>query len=180
LRAAAVEQNPESMEQMMRLLWTVLAVMAVANSIASSVRAETPEEWARLGARVHGGFGSFIPVGIRIGLDALQRLDAKPREVTVTYYDSDKAPCACVADGVAIATVASIGQRTLQIASEKAPAGAMAAIVVRNKRSGAMVKYTISDSWVPKLIDMNKALDERGRYDAVMKADGLFDVSVGN
>ena len=161
----------------MRLCVAVLALVAVGNAIATPLRAETPEEWVQLGARVHGGFGSFIPVGIRVGLDALQRLDAKPREVTVTYYDSDKAPCACVADGVAIATVASVGQRTLSIAPEKAPAGAMAVIVVRSKQSGAAVKYTLPDTWVPKLIDINKTLDPRGRYDAVMKADGLFDVS---
>src|SRR5260370_5609259 len=79
------------------------------------VRAETPQEWIELGARVHGGFGAFIPLGIRIGLDALKRLDAKPREVTVVYYDSERAPCACVADGIAIATIASVGQRTLEI-----------------------------------------------------------------
>jgi formylmethanofuran dehydrogenase subunit E len=160
----------------MQLCMAVVAMLAVGGATATSVCAETPEEWVQLGARVHGGFGSFIPVGIRIGLDALQRLDAKPREVTVTYYDSDKAPCACVADGVAIATVASVGQRTLSIAREKAPAGAMAVVVVRSKQSGAAVKYTIADSWVPKLIDINKTLDPRGRYDAVMKADGLFDV----
>jgi formylmethanofuran dehydrogenase subunit E len=165
------------MEQMMRLLLTVFALMAVGHGLATPVRAETPEEWVQLGARVHGGFGSFLPVGVRIGLDALRRLDAKPREVTVTYFDSDKAPCACVADGVAIATIASVGQRTLQIAPEKAPAGAMAVIIVRNKLSGAAVKYTVSDSWVPKLIEMNKSLDPRGRYDAVMTADGLFDAA---
>jgi formylmethanofuran dehydrogenase subunit E len=165
------------MEETMRLCLAVLALLAVGGATATSVHAETPEEWVQLGARVHGGFGSFIPVGIRIGLDALQRLYAKPREVTVTYYDSDKAPCACVADGVAIATVASAGQRTLSIAAEKASAGAMAVVVVRSKQSGASVKYTISDTWVPKLIDMNKTLDPRGRYDAVMSADGLFDVA---
>jgi formylmethanofuran dehydrogenase subunit E len=165
------------MEETMRLRLAVLALLAVGGATATSVRAETPEEWVQLGARVHGGFGSFIPVGIRIGLDALQRLNAKPREVTVTYYDSDNAPCACVADGVAIATIASVGQRTLRIAAEKALAGAMAVVVVRSKQSGASVKYTISDTWVPKLIDMNKTLDPRGRYDAVMSADGLFDVA---
>jgi formylmethanofuran dehydrogenase subunit E len=165
------------MEETMRLRLAVLALLAISGASATSVRAETPDEWVQLGARVHGGFGSFIPVGIRIGLDALQRLNAKPREVTVTYYDSDKAPCACVADGVAIATVASVGQRTLSIAPEKAPAGAMAVVVVRSRQSSAAVKYTISDTWVPKLIDMNKALDPRGRYDAVMSAAGLFDVS---
>jgi formylmethanofuran dehydrogenase subunit E len=118
----------------------LLALIAVVG--VTTVRAETPEEWIALGARVHGGFGSFIPVGVRIGLDALQRLNAKPREVTVVYYDSDKAPCACVADGIAIATVASVGQRTLQIASEKAPAGSMAVIIIRNKQTGQAVKYT--------------------------------------
>src|SRR2546427_11893959 len=99
--------------------------MAQLRGITTTLRAETPEDWITLGTRVHGGFGAFIPLGIRIGLDALQRLNAKPREVTVVYYDSDKAPCACVADGVAIATVASVGQRTLQIALEKPPVDAM-------------------------------------------------------
>jgi formylmethanofuran dehydrogenase subunit E len=117
------------MDQMMRTSLMIFAMLAVFNGVTTSVRAETPDEWITLGARVHGGFGAFIPVGIRIGLDALQRHNAKPREVTVVYYDSDNAPCACVADGVAIATVASVGQRTLQIAPEKAPAGAMAVIM---------------------------------------------------
>jgi hypothetical protein len=71
-----------------------------------SARAETPEEWIALGARVHGAFGAFIPLGIKIGLDAVKRLNAKPRELTVLYYDSDTPPCACFADGVAIATYA--------------------------------------------------------------------------
>ena len=47
---------------------------------------------------MHGGFGAFIPVGIRIGLDALECLKAGPREVSVLYFDSEKAPCACIAD----------------------------------------------------------------------------------
>ena len=111
--------------------------LLAASAIAMSARAETPEEWITLGARVHGGFGAYIPVGIRIGLDALQRLDARPREVTVVYYDSDKAPCACFADGIALATVATLGARTLRLAPEKAPDGAMAVVVVRNKRTGA-------------------------------------------
>ena len=41
---------------------------------------------------------------------------AKPRELTVLYDDNDAIPCACFADGVAIATHASVGQRTLTIA----------------------------------------------------------------
>jgi formylmethanofuran dehydrogenase subunit E len=143
---------------------------------AMNAAAETPDEWVTLGARVHGAFGSFIPLGIKIGLDAVQRLNAKPRELTVVYYDSDASPCACFADGIAIATYASVGQRTLTIAPEKAPAGTVAVIIIRPRQGGAGFKYTIPTSAMAKLGPMNKDLNERGRYDAVMATDGLFQV----
>jgi formylmethanofuran dehydrogenase subunit E len=148
--------------------------MALASSPS---RSETPEDWITLGERVHGAFGAFIPVGIRIGQDALDRLKAQPREVTVTYYDSDKLPCACIADGIMIATRASPGQRTLTIATEKAPIGAMAIVIIRHRKTGREVRYTVSDSWLPKLIEINKQFDPVGRYEQIMKADGLFEVS---
>jgi hypothetical protein len=65
-----------------------------------------------VGCRVHGGFGAFIPLGIKIGLDAVKRLDAKPRELAVLYYDGDASPCACFADGVAIATCIAHSQQS--------------------------------------------------------------------
>jgi formylmethanofuran dehydrogenase subunit E len=82
----------------------VIASAVLAVCLTSPSRAETPDEWIALGARVHGAFGAFIPLGIKIGLDAVERLKAKPRELTVVYYDSDKSPCACFADGIAIAS----------------------------------------------------------------------------
>ena len=165
---------------------TVLAVIvAMRNRIVAlllmllpvcSTHAETPEEWIALGTRIHGGFGSFIPLGIKIGLDAVQRLNAKPRELVVLYYDGDGAPCACFADGVAIATYASVGQRTLTIAPEKAPSGDAAVIIIRRRQGGPGFKYTIPMTALAKLGPMNRDLDLRGRYDAVMAADDLFQV----
>ena len=156
---------------MKRLLAVMLLVL-----LPLCAKAETPEAWIALGARVHGAFGAFIPLGIRIGLDAIKRLDAKPRELAVLYYDSDKSPCACFADGIAIATQASVGQRTLTIAPQKAPDGAAAVIVIRPRQGGAGFKYTIPLSALAELAPMNRDLDPRGRYDAVMAADGLFTV----
>jgi hypothetical protein len=79
-----------------------VAVLGVVGGslIMSAGHAETPEEWIKLGARVHGGFGAFIPAGIRIGLDALERLKAEPRGVTVTFYTGETSPCPCIAGGV--------------------------------------------------------------------------------
>lgn len=139
----------------------------------AQARSETREQWIKWGARVHGAFGAFIPVGIRIGLDARERLKADARGLTVTYYSGEKPPCPCVADGIMIATQASPGQGTLQMAPEKAPAGMMAAIVIRNRKSGEAVRYSISDGWLPTILGWNK-LDPAGRFDAAMTAEHLF------
>ena len=156
-----------------------VAMLAVGAALVTSAgRAETPEEWIKLGARVHGGFGAFIPAGIRIGLDALERLKAEPRGVTVTFYSGEKAPCPCIADGVMLATQASPGQGTLQVASDKAPAGLLAAVIVRDRKSGASARYTVADEWMARIAEWNKTLDPAGRYQAVMAAPGLFEVTV--
>ena len=151
-------------------------VLSAALAWGSLAHAETPEEWIALGARVHGAFGSFIPLGIKIGLDAVERLQAGPRGLTVLYYDSDVSPCACFADGVAIATRTSVGQRTLTMAAEKAPPNDVAVMVIRPRQGGPGYKYTIPASALAKLGPMNKNLDPRGRYDAVMASQDLYEV----
>ncbi len=154
----------------------LVAALLLAFVVNTDLRAETPDEWVKLGARVHGGFGSFIAVGIKIGMDAIQRLGAEPRTLAVIYYDNPEAPCACFADGIAIATLASVGQRSLTIAAESAPPAALAVVVIKPKGGGPGVKYTIPKSALPKLGSMNKDLQPRQRYDAVMAADDLFTV----
>lgn len=156
--------------------YLLTASILIGCTIAGPACAESPDEWIALGTRVHGGFGAFIPLGIRIGLDAAARLRAKPRELAVVYHDSAKSPCACFADGIAIATYASVGQRTLTIAPEPAPEGAIAVAVIRPRAGGAGLKYTIPVAALALLGAMNTDLTPRGRYDAAMSADGLFQV----
>jgi len=155
---------------------TIVAALLICFVAPSACLAETPDEWIALGSRVHGGFGAFIPLGIKIGLDAVERLNAQPRQLAITYYDSDKSPCACFADGIAIATYASVGQRTLTIESEKAPGGAIAVVIIRPRKGGPGFKYTVPAASLPRLGHMNSTLDPRGRWDAVMRANDLFDV----
>jgi hypothetical protein len=151
----------------------VAAVLLIAPCAA---KADTPGEWIALGTRVHGGFGAFIPLGIKIGLDAVEKLKAQPRELAVVYYDSDKSPCACFADGIAIATTASVGQRSLTIAPEKAPEDTLAVAIIRPRKGGPGFKYIVPISALGKLRSMNQSLDPKGRFDAVMAAGDLFSV----
>jgi len=118
------------------LLLYVLIAFAALSSLSGVARSETREQWVDLGARVHGAFGAFIPVGIRIGLDAKGKLNADPRGLTVTYLNGEKPPCPCIADGVMIATQASPGQGTFRIGPEKAPAGILAVVIVRDRKTG--------------------------------------------
>jgi formylmethanofuran dehydrogenase subunit E len=152
-----------------------IATLIMLSHAAAPARAETPEEWVQLGTRIHGFFGGFIPAGIRIGLDAEARLHAQRRELAILYYSGDKAPCACVVDGVMLATQASPGQGTVEIAPEKAPPGMLAVIVIRHRKTNAALRYAIADEALPTLLGWNK-LAPLERYDAAMQAPSLFTV----
>jgi len=158
-----------------RVLYAGILVLIAAALVTVPSKAETPEEWIQLGTRVHGFFGGFIPVGIRIGLDAKERLKAEPRGLSILYYQGEKAPCPCVVDGVMLATEASPGQGTVQVSTEKAPAGLLAVIVIRNRKTGETLRYTIADEWLSKMLGLNK-LPPLERYDEAMQAEGLFRV----
>ena len=159
----------------MPLLFRLLLLASLAT--ATSARAETPEQWVELLTRVHGGFGSFLPVGIRIGEDALQRLNAKPRELSVVFYQGEGVPCPCPADGVMLAAGASPGQGTLQVAAEKSPPGTFAVVLIRPRRGGDGLKYTVPISFMPKLGQINSTIqDPLARYNAVMALPELFTV----
>jgi formylmethanofuran dehydrogenase subunit E len=116
-------------------------------------------------------------MGIRIGLDAKDKLKADPRGLSVLYYTGAKSPCPCIADGIMIAIQASPGQGTVQIAPEKAPAGLLAVAIIRDRKTGHGLKYTVSDEWLPKVQEWIRMLDPPGRYQAAMKAEGLFQVT---
>jgi len=144
---------------------------------ASVARAETPEEWVKLLTRVHGGFGSFLPAGIRIGEDAMKRLNAGPRELSVVFHQGEGVPCPCPADGVMLAVGASPGQGTLQVAAEKSPPGTFAVVTIRPRTGGDGLKYTVPMSVMPTLGHVNSTIqDPLARYDAVMATTDLFTV----
>jgi formylmethanofuran dehydrogenase subunit E len=159
----------------MKTMRVVQALLSIAILLPCHAVAETREEWIALGARIHGAFGPFIPVGIRIGLDAREKLHAEPRGLTVTYHNGSKPPCPCIADGIMIATQASPGQGTLQISPEKAPDGMMAVVVISNRKTGEGLRYSIGDEWLPRILAWLKD-DPSARYDAAMAADGLYQV----
>jgi hypothetical protein len=107
----------------------------------------------------------------------MKRLDAKPRTLSVLFYQGEGTPCPCAADGVMLAVYASPGQGSLQIAPEKSAADTFAVVVIRPRDGGAGFKYTVPKSIMPKLDEINKTIqDPLGRYTAVMALPNMFTV----
>ncbi len=147
---------------------------------AQNLPSETPDQWVELGKRVHGGFGSYIAIGIRIGLDAMQQLNANPRDLDVTYYNGKIAPCPCVVDGIMIATVASPGQNSLRVAATFSPEGTFGVAEIRHRKTGKALRCVILATTKAQLDTWNQNTTGRQRYDAVMQApkSSLFSVAV--
>jgi formylmethanofuran dehydrogenase subunit E len=158
---------------MVHLVARTVAIVVLLS--ASMAQAETPAEWVQLGTRVHGFFGGFIPAGIRIGLDAKDRFHADPRGLSILYFQGEAAPCPCILDGIMLAVQASPGQGTVQIAPEKAPAGLLAVIIIRDRKTGAGLRYSIANEWLPKMLAWNKE-EPLKRYEEAMAAQDLFSV----
>ena len=157
-----------------------LIVLVALVALCAPVQAETPDQWIALGKRVHGGFGAFIPLGIRIGLDARARLAAGPRRLSVKYESGSAAPCPCVVDGIGIALLASPGQGTLRV-DPQTPSGVFGiATIVYPERHTTLV-YIIPASAGAAVDVLNRpGITDRQRYDAVMRmpAKRLFTVKL--
>lgn len=107
----------------------------------------------------------------------MERLKAKPRELAVTYWSGEGVPCPCSVEGVMLAVSASPGQGTVTVAAEKSPPGTFAVVVIRPRKGGEGLRYTVPISMLPRLGQINATIqDPLARYKAVMDISDLFTV----
>lgn len=146
-----------------------LAVLSALLWGLAPAQAQSDAEWTDWGARVHGGFGSLIAYGVVVGQDALQRLHAQRRELSVHYVDGPQTPCACVLDGVAIAVTASLGQRTLVLDEQRAEAGVLARIRFTRRDNGAALEYVLPQAMLARMVAINQEVPPARRLAVVRR-----------
>jgi hypothetical protein len=160
------------MTRTLRIAACLVLLLTVRTAAHDGPIAQTPPDerdlWISLGARIHGGFGSLIAVGIRIGDDARQRLQAAPRQLDVTFYSGKAAPCPCVSDGIMIATYASPGQRSLRVADAPADEGQFARVIIRHKETKKALEYIVPQAAAPKLLALNVGT-QLERWNGIMR-----------
>jgi hypothetical protein len=137
---------------------------------AADTRADPrADDWVALGTRIHGGFGSSVALGIRIGLDALADLGVARGDVDVTLVDGPETRCPCIADGLLLATGATPGRATLHIDVAKAPPGVVGIVTVRHAKTKRSIRYTVLPSTRAQLDQWNH-LEPAATLEAVMHA----------
>jgi FmdE, Molybdenum formylmethanofuran dehydrogenase operon len=149
--------------------FTTLALAHPGHSPTEDRSVENRDYWIERGAQAHGGFGSLIALGIRIGEDAMKQLLAERRELDVTYFNGKIAPCPCLVDGISVISMASLGQGTLRISPEPAADGLFGRVVFKHRKTGAAVEYTIPDTVAPLMQSANTQPPDK-RWDIVMDA----------
>ena len=78
-----------------------------------------------------------------------------------------------------LAVSASPGQGSVQVATEKSPPGTFAVVVIRPRKGGDGLKYTVPMSHMAKLGEINRTIQEPlARYAAVMGIGDLFAVEL--
>ena len=80
--------------------------------------------------------------------------------------------------GIFLARIADVSMGTVRILVGFRGYRLLAAVIVRDRKSGASARYTVADEWMARIAEWNKTLDPAGRYQAVMAAPGLFEVTV--
>ena len=76
-----------------------------------------------------------------------------------------------------LAVSASSGQGSVQVAAEKSPPGTFAVVIVRPRKGGDGLKYTVPMSVMPKLGEINKTIETPlARFHVVTKIAVLFTV----
>ena len=143
--------------------------------IRLTVERNNIEDMVERGIKLHGHSGPYLNLGIRMGLLALDQLDAKgyfglSTEVELEY----RTPMSCLIDGLQISTGCTMGKGNIKVKNNSVPIKA----VIRSERKS--ITITIKPE-IYQLMDFKKNSDE-DLADKILKMGDheLFDYSVTN
>lgn len=126
-------------------------------------------------ARVHGGAGPWAVAGYRMGEHALRTLGLERGsfDLEVVHHTPDRVQHACIADGAAAATGASLGKLNLTLA----PATAEETRTLYRRRStGQTVVLRLTPAFVARFTDVpRERLAEAGREVIALPDAAIFE-----
>ncbi|HOF02537.1 MAG TPA: formylmethanofuran dehydrogenase subunit E family protein [Atribacterota bacterium] len=143
--------------------------------IKLTVERDNIKDMVERGIKLHGHSGPYLNLGIRMGLLALDQLDAKgyfglSTEVELEY----RTPMSCLIDGLQISTGCTMGKGNIKVKNNPVP------IKVTIKSEQKTITVTIKPE-IYQLMDFKKNTDENLAEKILKMGDReLFDYSVTN
>lgn len=143
--------------------------------IKLTVERDNIKDMVERGIKLHGHSGPYLNLGIRMGLLALDQLDAKgyfglSTEVELEY----RTPMSCLIDGLQISTGCTMGKGNIKVKNNSVP------IKVTIKSEQKTITITIKPE-IYQLMDFKKNTDEDLAEKILKMSDReLFDYSVTN
>ncbi|HOR42209.1 MAG TPA: formylmethanofuran dehydrogenase subunit E family protein [Atribacterota bacterium] len=143
--------------------------------IKLTVERDNIKDMVERGIKLHGHSGPYLNLGIRMGLLALDQLDAKgyfglSTEVELEY----RTPMSCLIDGLQISTGCTMGKGNIKVKNNPVP------IKVTIKSEQKTITVTIKPE-IYQLMDFKKNTDEDLAEKILKMGDReLFDYSVTN
>lgn len=143
--------------------------------IKLTVERDNIKDMVERGVKLHGHSGPYLNLGIRMGLLALDQLDAKgyfglSTEVELEY----RTPMSCLIDGLQISTGCTMGKGNIKVKNNPVP------IKATIKSEQKTITVTIKPE-IYQLMDFKKNTDEDLAEKILKMGDReLFDYSVTN
>jgi len=123
---------------------------------------------------VHGGAGPWAVAGYRMGEFAIDQLGLQRGsfDLEVTHYSPHEVQYACIADGAAAATGASLGKLNLTLA---AASPAETRTRYRRRSNGRVLELRLTDSFKSKYLNVpNERLASAGREVLGLRDQDIF------
>lgn len=125
-------------------------------------------------ARIHGGAGPWAVAGYRMGEYAIRALGLERGsfDLDVIHSTPHEVQYACIADGVAAATGASLGKLNLALADAPAPE-----TVYRRKSTGQSLTLRVTKAFAARFANVPlERLHAAGREVIELRDEAIFDV----
>ncbi len=131
------------------------------------------ERLVSMGTELHGHYGAFMVVGIRMGLLALEKLESKGQfDLRAVSEAGNRTPLSCLNDGIQIATGCTLGKGNITVLDKDTPA------VTFETKSGRGVRIELVPEVRQKIFSWFREEDGEKTADRILKMSNeeLFDL----
>lgn len=124
----------------------------------------------------HGHVGPFIVAGLKMGLLAMEKLDAeKYTGMKVVVETGTTPPISCIVDGIQMSTGCTLGKGNIEVLSNNKPTATFT-----KKSINQNIKITLKDKWLQAIADVSKeSMEELAEKVLKTSPEELFKIENG-